>query len=640
MLPPAAPRRPHRLEAHGDVRIDDYYWLQNRDDPDVHAYLTSENEYVEKCLRHSHELQDALFEEIKGRIKQTDTSVPYREGTHSYYWRSEDGKEYRIYCRTQVDREAEQIMLDVNRVAENQEYCDVGSLVVSPDERLLGYAVDTVGRRLYDIHFRDLQADRTLDDVIPKVTGNFVWANDNRTLFYTRQHETTLRSYQIYRHRLGQDVSTDELVYEETDETFGCGVGKSRSKRYILIGTYHTLTTEYYVLDTDQPDRPPQLFLRREPGHEYHLDHFEGRFFIRSNADARNFRLLETDDDPRQWPREHWRDLVPHRDDVLIETFELFRDYLVLQERAAGLVRLRIRPWEGGMPHDVEFSEPSYEAYIDAHNRIPDTPILRFGYRSLCTPASDYDYNMVTRERTLLKREEVLGGFDSADYRTERLYATATDGTRVPISLVSRIDAPLDGSAPLLLYGYGSYGISMNADFRSPRFQPARSGFRLRDCPRSRRPGAGAAVVRRWQAAEEAEHIHRFHCLRRAPGQGTVHIAVEVVRDGRERRRVADGGRVQHAPRPLPRHDCTRPVRRCAHHDVGREHSADDRRVRRVGRPERPRVLQLHQGVLAIRQCHSGVLSASARHDRSSRLAGPVLGAREVGRLTPSGQDR
>ena len=477
MPPPVAPRRPHRLEAHGDVRIDDYYWLRDRDDPDVVAYLQSENEYVDECLEHSRERQDALFSEIKGRIKQTDVSVPYREGTHHYYWRYEDGQEYRIYCRKPVDGETEHVMLDVNAVAKGHEYCDVGSLVVSPDECLLGYAVDTVGRRLYDVRFRDLETGAMLDDVIPNVTGNYVWANDNRTVFYARQHETTLRSYQVYRHRLGQDISLDALVYEEADETFSSGVGKSRSKRFILIGTYQTLTTEYHVLDADQPDRDPQPFLRREPGHEYHLDHFEGRFFVRSNAGARNFRLLETDDSRDRWTRDHWQELVPHRDNVLIETFELFRDHLVLEERTEGLVRLRIRSWEDGTSHDIEFPEPTYEAYIDANNRIPDSTVLRFGYSSLSTPASDYDYDMVTRTRTLLKREEVLGGFDAADYRTERLYASATDGVRVPISLVSRRDTPLDGSAPLLLYGYGSYGISMNADFRSPRLSLLDRGY-------------------------------------------------------------------------------------------------------------------------------------------------------------------
>lgn len=477
MPAPLAPKRPHRLESNGDVRVDDYYWLRERSDPDVQAYLKAENKYLDERLGHTNDRQDALFEEIKGRIKQTDVSVPYREGTHLYYWRYEDSQEYRVHCRQPAADGAEQITLDVNAVAEGHEYCDVGGLVVSPNERLLGFAVDTVGRRQYDIRFRDLASGTALDDVIQGVTGNFVWANDNLTVFYTRQHETTLRSYQVYRHRLGHDVSWDELVYEESDETFTCGVGKSRSKRYVLIGCYQTLTTEYHILDADRPDDPPRPFIRRQSGHEYHIDHYGGRFFIRSNAGARNFRLLETGADPDQWAQARWRELIPHRDHVLIETFELFEDFLVLQERTAGLVRLRVRPWNGDGAHDITFSEPAYDAFIDAHNKVAESTVLRFGYSSLSIPASDYDYDMVTRERTLLKREEVLGGFDPDNYRTRRLAATTADGVEVPISLVSRVDTPLDGSSPLLLYGYGSYGISMDADFRSPRLSLLDRGF-------------------------------------------------------------------------------------------------------------------------------------------------------------------
>ena len=477
MPTPVAPKRPHRLETHGDVRIDDYYWLRDRSDPEVLAYLEAENEYLKARSGHTRDQQNALFEEIKSRIKQTDVSVPYREGTHLYYWRYEDGQEYRVYCRRPVADDVEQVTLDVNALAEGHEYCDVGGLVVSPNERLLGYAVDTVGRRQYDIRFRDLASGTGLDDVISSVTGNYVWANDNLTVFYARQHETTLRSFQVYRHRLGQDVAEDELVYEERDERFGCGVDKSRSNRHILIGCHQTLTTEYHVLDADRPEAPPRSFASRRAGHEYHIDHFGDRFFIRSNAGARNFRLLKTGDDPDQWPLERWQELIPHRDDVLIETFELFRDFLVLQERTDGLVRIRVRPWNGDVAHDIGFPEPAYDAYIDAHNKVPETTVLRFGYSSLSTPASDYDYDMVTRERTLLKREEVLGGFDPDHYRTRRLWATAVDEVKVPISLVSRIDTPLDGSAPLLLYGYGSYGISIDADFRSPRLSLLDRGF-------------------------------------------------------------------------------------------------------------------------------------------------------------------
>ena len=477
MPPPILEKRPHHLELNGDVRVDEYYWLRERSNPEVTAYLTAENQYVDECLGHTRERQETLFEEIKGRIKQTDVSVPYRDGKHLYYWRYEDGREYRIYCRQLEIGAAEEVILDVNKIAEGHSYCDVGGLKVSPDERLLGYAVDTVGRRRYDICFQDVNKGVAVSDVIKEVTGNFVWANDNATIFYTRQHDSTLRAYQVYRHHLGQDVSTDELVYEETDETFGCGVGKSRSQRHILIGCYQTLTTEYHVLDADHPENPPRAFVRRKNGHEYHIDHYNDRFFVRSNEGAKNYRLLETSDEPSRWSEEHWQELVPHRDGVLLETFELFAQFLVLQERVDGLVRLCVRPWNGDGAHEVTFPEPAYDAYIDAHNKVVDTTVLRFGYSSLSTPASEYDYDMVTRERTLLKCEEVLGGFQSENYRTRRLLAKTADGVEVPISLVSRCDTPVDGSSPLLLYGYGSYGISMDADFRSTRLSLLDRGF-------------------------------------------------------------------------------------------------------------------------------------------------------------------
>ena len=475
MKPPIAARRPHRLEQHGDVRVDEYYWLRDRNDPEVRGYLEAENAYLEDRLLHVRELRERLFEEIKGRIPQTDVSAPYRDGAHRYYWRYEDGRQYRIHCRSPLDAGGEQVILDVNALAEGHEFCDAAILDVSPDERLLAYAVDTVGRRRYAIRFRDLVTGAELADVIPDVVCEAVWANDNRTLFYTRQDPTTLRPFQVLRHTLGTGAAADELVYEEHDETFSCGVGKSRSKRYVLIGSHHTLTSEYRYADADRPQGGFTVFLPRERGHEHQIDHYRGRFYIRSNAAARNFRLLETPDD-RPAP-EHWRELVPHRDDVLLEGFELFRDHLVVQERRDGLVRLRVQPWDGAGGHDVAFEEPAYDAFIDPHNHVADTQVLRFRYSSLSTPASTFDYDMRTRERTLVKRDEVLGGFDPAHYRTERLHAVAADGTRVPISLVARRDTPRDGTSPLLLYGYGAYGISMDAGFRSPRLSLLERGF-------------------------------------------------------------------------------------------------------------------------------------------------------------------
>ena len=342
MQPPAASRRPHRLEKHGDVRVDDYYWLRERENPEVIQYLEDENAYVREVMAHTADFEQRLFEEIKGRIKQTDMSVPYREGAYLYYRRYEEGREYAIYCRRLIDGAAdERVILDGNAVAHGHEFCDVGSRRVSPNELSLAYAVDTVGRRQYAIRFRDLTSGEDLPDVIPDVTANVVWAADGETVFYARQDPATLRSYQILRHRLGTHPQTDSLVYEEADETFSCAVGLSRSKRYILIASFQTLTTECRYLDAADPDRAFTTFLPRRRKHEYALDHYRGRFYIRTNLDARNFKLMETDED-RPEPQ-HWRELIPHRDDVLIEGFEMFTDHLVVEERRDGLNQIRVR---------------------------------------------------------------------------------------------------------------------------------------------------------------------------------------------------------------------------------------------------------------------------------------------------------
>ena len=520
--PPVAPRRPHRLEKHGDVRVDEYYWLRERDAPEVRAYLEAENAYLREALAGTADFEERLFEEIKGRIRQTDTSVPYREGEYLYYRRYENGREYEIHCRRRIEDEGEsgaeaqgeparrpaagaadesrsgaaadgeQVILDVNQVAEGHAFCQVAARPVSPNGRLLAYAVDTVGRRRYAVRVRDLATGRDLPDVIPDVTANLAWAADGETLFYARHDPATLRPYRILRHRLGDDPAADRLVHEETDAEFSCGVWPSRSKRYLLIGSFQTLTTEFRYLDAADPDAPPATFLPRERGHEYALDHYRGRFYVRTNAGAPNFRLLETDEDRPE--RGAWRELIPHRDDVLIEGFMLFRDHLAVAERHDGLTRIRVRPWRGdgdgdGDEHRVAFDEPAHAVAVDV-NREPETATLRFRYSSLSTPPSIYDYDMRTRARTLRKREEVLGGFDPAHYETERLFATAPDGVRVPISLVRRrsgapaassgvtasAGAP-DAGAPLLLYGYGAYGISMEPTFRSSRLSLLDRGF-------------------------------------------------------------------------------------------------------------------------------------------------------------------
>ena len=495
-LPPRAPRRPHRHEKHGDVRVDDYHWLLDRDSPEVRAYLEAENAYVRQSMAATADLEQRLYEEIKGRIEQTDMSVPYREGEYCYYHRYEDGREYAIHCRRPVGGrgvsdepgapEVPEVILDVNQVAEGHAFCQVGSRTVSPTGRLLAYTLDTVGRREYALRVRHLARDADLDDVIPNVTANVTWAAGDDVLFYARHDPTTLRPHQVLLHRLGDDSARDRLVYEEKDPTFSCAVWRSRSKRYVLIGSFQTVTTEIRFLDAEDPEAPPVPFLARERGHEYEIDHYRGRFYIRSNAGARNFRLLVADEDRVE--RAGWRELVPHRDDVLIEGFELFRDHLVIAERHEGLTRLRVRPLEVGGEHPgrdggdhlVAFDEAAYAVWIGT-NREPDTATLRFQYSSLTTPPSVYDYDMTTRMRTLLKREEVLGDFDPSRYETRRLFATARDGVRVPISLVRPRGAPAreasNGAAPLLLYGYGAYGISMDPTFRSSRLSLLDRGF-------------------------------------------------------------------------------------------------------------------------------------------------------------------
>lgn len=476
MAPPTAKVVPHEMTEHDNVRTDNYFWLRERDNPEVIAYLEAENEYTEVVMAHTEELREKLFEEIKGRIKQTDLSVPYRLGDYYYYSRTEEGKEYPIYARKPGSLEAdEEILVDVNEVAEGHGFTSVPSPRISEDQNIMAFATDTTGRRFYTIRFKDLEGDEMLEERIDSVTANVAWANDNRTVFYTRQDPSTLRSYQVFRHVLGTDRSADELVYEEKDTEFGCGVWKTKSKRYIIIGSYQTLSNEYRFLDADDPSGEFELFLPREVGHEHTIDHFGDHFYIRTNdGEAENFKLMRTPVD--RTAKANWEAVIPHRDDVLLEDFDVFRDHMVVEERKDGLVQMRIRPWSGEDEHYLDFGEPAYLAYVSTNPEI-DTNVLRYGYTSLTTPSSVYDYNMETREKELLKQEEVLGGFDSDDYVSERVFAPSRDGKRIPVSIVYRKGTEMNGENPLLLYGYGSYGYSMDATFNSPRLSLIDRGF-------------------------------------------------------------------------------------------------------------------------------------------------------------------
>ncbi len=472
--PPVAEKIPHVLSAHGSERVDDYYWLKERDNPEVISYLEAENAYTASTLAHTEALQKELFDEIVGRIQQDDHSVPYFENGYFYYERYESGGEYAIYCRRPKSMEAEEeIILNVNELGEGHEYFAVRGLKISADNALLAYAEDSVGRRLYSLRFKNLDTGETYPDLIPEVTGNVIWAADNRTVFYTRQDPETLRSHLVFRHVLGTDPSHDLLVFDEEDETFSCSVQKTKSKRYLVIHSTSTLSDEARYLDADDPTGQFTIFLPRTRGHEYSIDHFGDRFFIRTNDNAVNFRLMSTPIAETQ--KSHWEEMIPHSEDIYLEKFEIFRDHLVLAQRQNGLVQLRVIPWSGDGGYLVDFEDAAYDASIGVNPEI-DTATLRYDYSSLTVPHSVFDFDLETRTRTLLKQEEVLGGFNPSDYVAERVYATARDGVKVPISLVRRADSG-EAPQPLLLYAYGSYGYSMDPSFRSERLSLLDRGF-------------------------------------------------------------------------------------------------------------------------------------------------------------------
>ncbi len=473
--PPRAAVIPTTMERHGHVRVDPYYWLRERDNPDVLAYLKEENDYARAVMARRSRFEDNLFAEIKGRIKQADSSAPVTLDDYDYYTRYEEGKEYPLYCRTWKTAGArEAIILDVNALADGHEFFSIGDVAVSVDHTLLAYAFDTRGRRLHTIRFRHAATGELLDDILDNVTGNVVWANDNRTVFYGKQDPDTLRPSRIFRHTLGCRPSSDVLVFEETDETFSTVVRKTKSKRYILIASQHTVSSEYRYCSADRPDGEFSVMVPRRRFHEYDVDHGGDTFYIRTNWNAKNFRLMKT-------PVHHtdqscWEEVLPHRDDVLLESFELFRDFFVAEERHQGLVRLRIVPWSGDGERYVAVGEPAYLLAL-GDNPEWETSTVRYVYTSMTTPHSVYDYDVKTGATTLRKQEDVLGGFSASRYSTERTWATASDGVHVPISLVYRTDLRQPAGNPLLLYGYGSYGASLDANFSSPRLSLLDRGF-------------------------------------------------------------------------------------------------------------------------------------------------------------------
>ena len=476
--PPVAAMAPHEVQSPHGTRVDEYYWLRDdaREDAGVLAHLAAENAYKDAMLAPLRPLEEKLFAEIVGRIKQDDVTVPYLDRGHWYYRRYEAGDEYPVYARKAGTLESpEQVLLDLVELARGHDYYDVAEFEVSPDNRLLAYAEDTVGRRQYMLRFKDLDSGRTLPDAIPNVEAAVAWTADNRSVLYIEKDPLTLLGNRVRRHVLGTDPATDPLVFEEADEGYFVDVGTTKDGRYLYIHSQSTLSSEQRYADAADPALEFRLISPRECDHEYQADHFEGRWIIRTNWQAPNFRLMEA---PVGFScdRSTWRELVAHGDEAFVHDFSVFHGFLAIEERSGGLRRLRIRPWDGGRDFHIASDEPAYRAALGDNEEIA-AHAVRYTYTSLTTPTTTYDYDVRTGERRLLKQEPVLGGFDASRYATEYLCAPARDGAEVPVAVVYRKGFRRDGTAPLLQYGYGSYGLSSDPVFGTPQLSLLDRGF-------------------------------------------------------------------------------------------------------------------------------------------------------------------
>ena len=502
--PPNAPRRPHVLSIHGDDRVDDWYWLRDRDDPAVRAHLEAENAYAEALLASGAALRDRIFTEIRGRIQETDESAPVPDGEWSYDTRTVEGQQYAIHCRRPRNGGSEQVLLDENDLASGHDYFSLGGFEISPDYRTLAFSADQTGGERYTLRFRDLDLETDLPDVVENVTYGLAWAADSRTCFYVRPDDS-MRPNEIWRHRLGAPANDDELVHSEDDERFFLGVGRTRSGRFVLIDTSSKLTSETWYVPTDEPGRPPTCIAPREHEHEYTVEHHEhpdlgNRFLIVTNSEgARNFRLVAAPvADPS---RANWVELIPHREDVRLDSVDAFRDHLAASERADGLDRLRVMRFDDGKWKTLPASDPVFSMWVGP-NLEYDASSLRYGYTSLVAPVTDFDYDPAAGTSTVVKVQPVLGGYDPSEYTSARLWATAPDGTRVPISVVHRRDVALDGRAPALLVGYGAYEQSSDPTFRAARLSLLDRGF---VCAIAHVRGGGE-LGREWYERGRLEH--------------------------------------------------------------------------------------------------------------------------------------
>ncbi len=478
--PPVAEIKPHTRDIHGDKVVDNYYWMydyfgKGPDSSNVVKYLEAENQYLDTMMSGTKNFQESLFKEMKARIKEKDESVPVFKNGYYYYTRTDDGKQYYKYCRKKGSLEAkEEILLDVDAMAEGHPYYAVAGYEISEDNKLLAYAVDEVSRRQYTIRVKNLETGETLKDAIANTEGDPVFANDNKTIFYTSKNPVTLLSEKIKRHTLGTDAATDVLVYEEKDKSNYIGIGKSKNNKHIFIYSQATMSSELRYIDASTPTAPFKAFQPRMKDVLYDVTPLADKFLIRTNLNAKNFRLMECP--LNKTDVASWKEVIPHRTDVLLQGVEEFKDFIVLSERKEGLVKLRVRNLGNGSEHYVDFGEPAYAANFGANPEY-NTTNLRYGYTSLTTPQSVYDYNLVTKEKKLKKQQEVVGGYDAKEYVTERIYATARDGVKVPISIVYKKGFEKNGKAPLLLYAYGSYGSSTDAAFNSARLSLLNRGF-------------------------------------------------------------------------------------------------------------------------------------------------------------------
>ena len=476
-FPPVAKQIPKELVAHNDIRVDNYFWLKNREHPEVIDYLEQENAYCESKMKHTEQFQKDLFEEMKSRIKEDDASVPYKYNGYWYIVKFETGKDYPIYFRRKEVIDApDELLFDCNKMAEGQSYFKLTGISISPDNSKVSFGMDTVGRRQYTIHIKDLKTNELSPERITNATGSSTWANDNNTLFYTSKNEQTLRSEKIFKHILGTEPKNDELVYHEEDDTFNVSVHKSKSREYIIISSHSTLTNEYQILDANKPNSDFKLFQPRIRGLEYSISHFENHFYILTNLDnATNFKLMKTN--IANTAIKNWKEVIPHRINVMLEGIDIFKEFLVISERENGLNNIRIKRWDNTDDYYLPFDNETYTAYTSTNVDF-DTTILRYGYNSLTTPASIIDFDMVSKTKDIKKEQEVLGGkFNKNNYVSERIWATASDGTKIPMSVVHHKNTKKSKDTPLLIYAYGSYGHTIDPYFSTIRLSLLDRGF-------------------------------------------------------------------------------------------------------------------------------------------------------------------